>query len=147
MAVPAAPGSSQAGRLRKELSPSGIGRSAFSKTQIESRPLTGSFVGSGDSNEGRIRNKMMLKSVDTQAWRDRSHELVTGSPQTESVYRNVLQLHPVLTAHQGRKTCSYLLTWPPNLLKSTMAREWQRYLTSLRCLSHCEKKNPPPRFL
>lgn len=28
----------------------------------------------------------------------------------------------------GRKTCSYLLTWPQNLLKSILARKQQRYL-------------------
>ena len=44
------------GELWKGLSPSGIGKRAFSKTQIDSRPLTDSFVVSGDSNGGENKN-------------------------------------------------------------------------------------------
>lgn len=47
----------------------------------------------------------------------------------------------------GRKTCSYLLTWPQNLLKSTLARKQQRYLKLTDAFLIVKKKHKKQRFL
>lgn len=116
----ATPGSSQAGNYGKDYR-SAIVKGAFSETQIDSRPLADSFVISGDWNGGRIRIKMMPKHVDKQG--------VIGAMDSSLVLLKskafigmFCSYTPFTYGPTGRKTCSYLLTWPQNLLKSTLAR-------------------------
>lgn len=120
---------------------SGIGKGAFSETQIDSRPLTDSFVVSGDSNRRENKNQNNGQKF-SQERRDRSHGLVTGSPQIESDYRNVLLLHTVHLRPNRQKNLLIPAYMAAELAQIDFCKIAAEIFKTHRRLSHCEEKTP-----
>lgn len=140
--LPATPGSSQAGNYGRDYRHRGLVKRL--SRRLAHWLIHLSFPGIW--TEGRTRIETTPKHFDKQGVIGAMDSLL-ALLKSKAFIGTFCCYTPFTYGPTGRKTCSYLLTWPQNLLKSILARRQQRYLKLTDAFLIVKKKHKKKPFL